>query len=130
MAVTDFPSGVSDTTPTFLVGGDSSGTQLAKAACSPPGVSGLSGLMAPLAISTGTTLSSTHAGYNLTFASTHALTINTGLPVGFMCAMSGAFTFGGTATITDLRQSGFGQNLAMLWPTGPTDTYLLVGFTT
>ena len=85
-----------------------------------------SGSPPPAAITAGTTLSSAHNGAVLVLASTQLITINTGLPSGFGCSIKGAFTYGGTATVTDARYSGSSYPWCSLVNTG-TDTYDLVG---
>ena len=81
---------------------------------------------APVPLSTGTTLSSTHSGATLVVSSTPALTINTGLPSGFSCSIKGAFTYAGSATVSDVRNTGATNPWCALMNTA-TDTYDLVG---
>jgi hypothetical protein len=81
-------------------------------------------LVTPLSI--GTTLTDSHNGSTLILTSTPLLTINTGLPSGFGCAIKGSFTYTGTATVADVRNTGVTNPWCALIQTG-TDTYDLVG---
>lgn len=65
-------------------------------------------------------------GNTLILTGTPLLTINTGLASGFGCAIKGDFTYGGTATVTDVRESGAINPWCALVQTG-TNTYDLVG---
>lgn len=65
-------------------------------------------------------------GKTLVLTGTPLITINAGLPAGFSCAIKGDFTYGGTASVSDVRESGAVNPWCALLPTG-TDTYDLVG---
>lgn len=85
------------------------------------------GSAAPVAISSATTLIAAHDGAGLHCTSTPALTINSGLGATFGCAIYGAFTYGGTATVTDLRMTGATNPVCALVPTPTLNAYKLVG---
>ena len=93
----------------------------------PRGPSGYDVLGIPVPITTNTTLSfDTHNGRTIILTSSHQLTLNTGLTLGFGCAIKGDFTYTGSSTIIDERSSGAVYPLCSVLCTG-TDTYSLVG---
>jgi hypothetical protein len=77
-------------------------------------------------ISADTVMADVHNGGTLVMSGSHLLTIDDDLPAGFGCAIKGDFTYGGTATVTDVRESGASNPWCALVQTG-TDTYDLVG---
>lgn len=80
----------------------------------------------PLPYASAHVLNANDNGNTLILTGTPLLTINTGLSVGFGCAIKGDFTYGGTATVTDVRESGASNPWCALVQTG-TNTYDLVG---
>lgn len=73
-----------------------------------------------------TTIDSTYNGKTIVCAGTPNLVVNTGLASNFGVAIKGAFTHSGTATVTEVRESGFDSPWCALMETG-ADTYDLVG---
>ena len=141
MPFIDFPSDVPDRTPTFLVGGNSAlnggdgGPSLA-----PAGAVGLAVIAASTQASAITAVGAGRVipkainyivaladnGATIVCASTPKLTFNAGLGAGFGVAIDGAFTYDGTASVTDERISLSLTPTAALLQVG-TDTYKLVG---
>jgi hypothetical protein len=138
---TDYPTQVTDTTPTFLVGGDATANAgaggPAKALCSPVGLLLLNatttsaaqvalGLGAVSPRSANATLAAADDGSTIVATGSLTFTVNTGLPVGFGVTLVGTVAFSGTATVTDQRATGSANPLCALLQTG-TDIYLAVG---
>lgn len=65
-------------------------------------------------------------GNVLVCASSLTATVNTGLPSGFGCAFKGDISFNGTATVTDVRESGASNPWCALVQVG-VDAYNVVG---
>lgn len=92
----------------------------------PENISGGSNFGEVIVLTTDRTLLPTDNGKTIICANTVILTIPTGLGSGFGCAIKGTFTYGGTATVTDVREIGAINPWCALVQTG-TDTYELVG---
>ena len=87
---------------------------------------GCCGFGIPLPYNAAHVISAVDNGNTLILTGTPLLTINTGLAVGFGCAIKGNFTYAGTATVTDVREVGAINPWCALVQTG-TNTYDLVG---
>lgn len=139
MPTIDFPIDVSDTSPTFLVGGNAdigngipsvalvgAAGRAVLATATPSEAQTAIGLGLVFAISADTVMADVHNGGTLVMSGSHLLTIDDDLPAGFGCAIKGDFTYGGTAIVTDVRESGASNPWCALVQTG-TDAYDLVG---
>lgn len=134
----NYPPDVTDTTPTFLVGGDLGASVPAKAPCGPAGLAVLAaatptlaqqaiGLGTPVATSTNLTLLSSHNGSTVVVTGTAVITVNTGLGSGFgLTIAQGTVSFNGSATVTDRRVTGATDPICTLLCLG-TDTYGVYG---
>lgn len=141
MATVDFPSQVSDTSPTFLVGGNAALNSGAggpsKAVTGATGRTVLAATTASEAIvalalktpqphASHYTLVPEDNGKTLVLTATPLITIDDGLPVGFGCTVKGNFTVDGTADVTDVREIRGVASWCSLIQTA-ADTYDLVG---